>query len=74
MHDGETLPIPVLDWLLEGYGSAAPLPVDHRQRIGFASVLIAVRALARCLERRPEQVARHQARRSIPRDLLLLSE
>jgi len=74
MHDGETLPVPVLDWLLEGYGSAAPLPVDHRRRIGVASVLIAVRALARCLERRPEQVARHLARTSIPRDLMLLSE
>jgi aminoglycoside phosphotransferase (APT) family kinase protein len=72
MHDGETLPIPVLDWLLDGYRSVVPLSADHRHRIGFASVLIAVRALARCLERRPDQAAQHQARISIPRDLALL--
>ena len=45
---------------------------EHRRRIGFASVLIAVRALVRCLEQRPEQVARHQALISIPRDLTML--
>jgi aminoglycoside phosphotransferase (APT) family kinase protein len=72
MHDGETLPALVLDWLLEGYSSATPLPADHRRRIGFASLLIAVRALARCLERRPTQAERHQSRTSIPRDLALL--
>ena len=72
MHDGESLPVEALDWLLEGYGSVVALPAEHRRRIGFASVLIAVRALARCLERRPEQVACHQALTSIPRDLTML--
>jgi aminoglycoside phosphotransferase (APT) family kinase protein len=72
MHDGETLPALVLDWLLEGYSTVVPVPADHQQRISFASLLIAIRALARCLERRPKQVMRHQARRSIARDLAVL--
>ena len=72
MHDGETLPVPVLDWLLEGYGSVAVLPADYRRRIGLAGLLIAVRALARGLERSPKQAERHQARTSIPRDLAMM--
>jgi aminoglycoside phosphotransferase (APT) family kinase protein len=71
MHDGETLPVLALDWLLDGYRSVVPLPAGHRQRIAFASILVAVRALARALERRPELVTRHQALTSIPRDLAL---
>jgi aminoglycoside phosphotransferase (APT) family kinase protein len=74
MHDAETLPIPVLHRLLAGYDSVTPLPADARQRIAFASLLIAVRALARCLERRPGQAVRHRARISIPRDLALLAD
>jgi hypothetical protein len=73
MHDAEILPVPVLHWLLEGYGTVTPLPADAPQRIAFASLLIAVRALARCLERRPEQSVHHQSRISIPRDLALLA-
>src|SRR5436305_1724519 len=38
MRDGEILPAPLLPWLLEGYGSVAPLPDDHPQRIAFASL------------------------------------
>ena len=72
MHDGETLPASVLDWLLEGYRSVVQLQPDYRLRIGFASLLIAVRALGRCLERRPEKVAGHHALASIQRDLTLL--
>ncbi len=72
MHDGETLPVTALDWLLEGYGSVVPLPADHSRRIGFASLLIAVRALARTVLRHPERAVLHQARTSIPRDLALL--
>jgi aminoglycoside phosphotransferase (APT) family kinase protein len=72
MRDGEMLPVPVLDWLLEGYRSVVPLPADYDRRIAFASLLIAVRALARSLERRPKLAARHQALNSIPRDLAVL--
>jgi aminoglycoside phosphotransferase (APT) family kinase protein len=72
MHDGETVSVPLLDWLVEGYRSVTPLSADYRQRIAFASLTIAVRALARCLERRPAQVASHQSLTSIPRDLAVL--
>ena len=72
MHDGEILPAPVLDWLLEGYRSVVPLPVDYHLRIAFASLLIAVRALGRSLERHPERVARHHGLASIQRDLATL--
>ncbi len=51
LHDGETLPAPLLADLLEGYRDVAPLPADHAQRIGLWSVLIGVRALARQLDR-----------------------
>lgn len=63
---------PLLPWLLEGYGSVTTLPADHRERIAWTSVLIAVRAWARGLARSIEGAQRHVARRSIPRDLLLL--
>jgi aminoglycoside phosphotransferase (APT) family kinase protein len=72
MHHGETQVSPVLDWVLDGYRSVTPLPAEHRLRISFASLLIAVRALSRCIERRPAQVATHPALTSIPRDLSLL--
>jgi aminoglycoside phosphotransferase (APT) family kinase protein len=72
MYDGETVPGLLLEWLVEGYASVTRLPADYPARIAFASLLIAVRALARCLERRPERVAGHQGLTSIPRDLALL--
>jgi aminoglycoside phosphotransferase len=72
MRDGETVPALLLDWLVEGYASVTRLPADSPQRVAFASLLIAVRALARDLERRPERVAGHQGLTAIPRDLALL--
>lgn len=72
MHDGETLPVPVLDWLLEGYSSVTRLPADCHLRIAFASLLIAVRTLTRCLEWRPEKLAGHRGLTSIQCDLVLL--
>lgn len=72
MHDGETVPMLLLDWLVEGYGSVTPLPADACQRIAFASLMIAVRALARRLERRPGHVVGHQSLTSIPRDPAML--
>jgi aminoglycoside phosphotransferase (APT) family kinase protein len=47
LHDGETIPYPVLPHLLKGYQEFAPLPPDHEQRIQLWSLLIGVRALAR---------------------------
>jgi aminoglycoside phosphotransferase (APT) family kinase protein len=72
MQHGEASTGSVLAWLLDGYRSVTPLPPDHRLRIAFASLLIAVRALSRCIERRPSQVAAHPGLASIPRDLRLL--
>ncbi len=76
MHDGETLPAPTLPWLLEGYGAVAPLPADHARRIGFSSLLIAVRALSRRLRRAPpvpQDWRRHQGFVAIERDLAALT-
>lgn len=73
MHDGETLPVPVLDWLLDGYGEMAALPPDAVKRICFAGLLIAIRALARAVEKRRPGLHRHQALISIPRDIAVLA-
>jgi aminoglycoside phosphotransferase (APT) family kinase protein len=73
MYDGGTLPVTALDWLLEGYGEAADLPSDAYERICFASLLIAVRALARRLRRDAGAARRHQAIASIPRDIDVLT-
>jgi aminoglycoside phosphotransferase (APT) family kinase protein len=72
MHDGETLPAPALDWLLEGYREAASLPRDAYERVCFAALLIAVRALARRLRRDADAARTHLALRSIPREVAVL--
>jgi aminoglycoside phosphotransferase (APT) family kinase protein len=72
MHDGETLPTLGLPWLLEGYADVTPLPVDYAQRISFASLLIATRALARRLAKIGRDFPNNQGAVSIRRDLALL--
>lgn len=72
MHDGERLPALALDWLVEGYAEVWPLPPDARQRIGFASLLIAVRALGRHLPLGRPEPHRHPGLVAIRRDLALL--
>ena len=72
MHDGETLPTLMLDCLVEGYASMTPLPADSFERICFASLLIATRALGRRIQKDPRGVRRHQGLMSIPRDLAVL--
>ncbi len=47
LHDGETLSIPMLPYLLEGYASVTPLPANAPQRIALASLVIAIKALGR---------------------------
>jgi len=73
MHDGEALPALVLPWLLEGYQEVVPLPDGYRQRIAFASLLIAIRTLARAQQSRPQTLPTHHGLQSIPRDIRLLS-
>lgn len=49
LHDDESLALPVL---LQGYNEITPLPPNAEERILFASLLIAVRALSRSLQKR----------------------
>jgi aminoglycoside phosphotransferase (APT) family kinase protein len=53
LHDGETLPHRVLQYLLEGYQDVTPLLPDYEQRISFASLLIALRMLAHVTRKYP---------------------
>ena len=49
-HDGETVPGPLMPWLLAGYRTVIALPDDALQRIAFAALLIGQRSLARLLQ------------------------
>lgn len=71
MHDGEKLPALLLPWLIEGYRQGIDLPPDYEQRVAFASLLIAVRALARTWGKRPALLPGHYGLRSIRRDLAI---
>lgn len=51
LHDGETVPYPLLPAVLEGYAEVVPLPPDSAERIQFWCLLIGIRALARSLRR-----------------------
>lgn len=72
LHDGESVPVPLLEPLLDGYRSVTPLPGDCRQRITFAALLIAVRTLARVLVKYPRWAPRHSGIAAIRRDLAQL--
>lgn len=72
LYDGETAPIFLLDWLLEGYQAVTPLPAEYRERISFASLLIAVRTLARTLGKYPRWAPRHPGNAAIRRALAAL--
>ena len=50
-HDGETVPGPLMPWLLAGYRTVSALPDDALQRIAFAALLIGQRSLARLLQK-----------------------
>jgi aminoglycoside phosphotransferase (APT) family kinase protein len=51
MHDSEWLPFDTLPYLIEGYESITPLPVDYWEQLCYLSLLIALRSLARGLAR-----------------------
>lgn len=72
MHDGETVPALILPWLLEGYRAVTPLPDDYERRISFASLLIAVRALARLLIKNPHSDYRDHCLASLRQEIALL--
>jgi aminoglycoside phosphotransferase (APT) family kinase protein len=73
LHDGERVPWLGLEWLVEGYGAVVPLSPDYRQRISFASLLIAVPALARHLQRGRPALHRHPGLPAIRRALARLA-
>jgi aminoglycoside phosphotransferase (APT) family kinase protein len=68
MHDAERLPYATLPWLLEGYRELRPLPEHAERQIWAWSVLIAVRALQRGLQRNPASRIVATARRCLLRD------
>jgi len=51
LHDGEKLPTPMLPYLLEGYARVTPLPADAPRRIALASLVIAIKALGRQVQK-----------------------
>lgn len=70
-HDGETLRVDLLPYLLEGYAGIAPFCPDAERRIAFDSLLVGIRFLARTHSR----LARHNrlhAIAAIERDMHVL--
>jgi hypothetical protein len=70
-HDGETLPTPLLSYLLEGYRDMVALCCDADRRIIFDSLPIGVRFLARVHKRLARWNRRH-AITAIERELRTL--
>jgi len=61
LHDGEKLSIPMRPYLLEGYACVAPLPADALQRITLTSLIIAIKALSRQIQKGRGNIARHNS-------------
>ncbi|MGH2343933.1 MAG: phosphotransferase family protein [Chloroflexota bacterium] len=59
LHDGERIPQLLLSHLLDGYGEVTSLPPDHDRELRFISLLIGIRALARCLRHGPSEYSRY---------------
>lgn len=72
MHDGERQSM-LLSHLLAGYATVSPLPADYWKRICFASLLIAVRAVARSWSRHGRDFPGGQGVLSIRRDIAVLA-
>ena len=71
-HDGETLPVPLLPYLLEGYREVTALPAEADRRIALASLLIGVRFLARTYTRLAKHNRLH-ATTAIARDVMFFT-
>lgn len=69
LHDGEMLPRLTLPDLLDGYQQVTPLPLDYEGRLRLASLLIAVKALARRVRRHPGDYRGHRFRASMREDI-----
>lgn len=73
LHDGETVPFPLLPAVLTGYAEVEPLPSNSAQHIQLWSLLIGVRALARSV-RRPAASYQAQLRNGIQNALRALAQ
>jgi hypothetical protein len=71
-HDGETLPVTLLPYLMEGYQEIITLAPDAERRIALASLLIGVRFLARTYARLPDHNRQH-ALAAITREVTFLT-
>jgi aminoglycoside phosphotransferase (APT) family kinase protein len=49
LHDGETIPVPLLPALLDGYQRVHRLPADHEPAIHASAILLGLRQLCRWL-------------------------
>ena len=47
LHEGETLPVPLLDHLLQGYREVVRLPSDYMEQIRCSAILLGLRQLCR---------------------------
>jgi aminoglycoside phosphotransferase (APT) family kinase protein len=72
LHDGETLPMSLLSWLLEGYREITSLSSHISQILAFTSLLIAIRTLTRFLNRRPDDPYHHIGWQAVRRELWTL--
>jgi aminoglycoside phosphotransferase len=72
LHDGETVPEPLLPHLLTGYGEIVALPADGERRIHLWSLLIGIRALARSAGR-PRSVYQDHLTHAIRRAVIALA-
>ena len=61
LHDGETLPEPLVPGLLAGWSDVAPPPTDAAPRIQLWSLLIGIGRLARLADRPPTPYRAHLA-------------
>jgi aminoglycoside phosphotransferase (APT) family kinase protein len=73
LHDGETVPQPLLHSLLQGYREVLPLPPEYEQRISLLSVLIGVRALAGNARRTPVNAYQRHLCLAIRRGVMLVN-
>jgi hypothetical protein len=71
-HDGETLPVMLLPYLLEGYQEISTLTPDAEWRLALASLLIGVRFLARTHGRLSQRNHQH-ALAAITREVTFLT-
>ena len=74
LHDGESLPVTTLSWLLDGYRRVTPLPPDLDVQLAFDGLVNGLVALTRRQRQggRPESRYTRFLRRAIQRNLAMI--